>query len=170
MIYIMSSHLPQFKRRTLSDLEAVIRWFVSPYRLMYYTFSAIIRALIIPLIQLCLGVMVKQLLGLNVESKSWNPSQMILLRRYINSMLLSEKILNSAFQILGSHYGAVSVRPCVASPRFKLMTILAIFRLFTGQWVLKSVEVSTGPALALFVRTLNCWILAIMSSLDLGLV
>jgi len=43
------------------------------------------------------------------------------------------------------------------------MTIL-IFRLLTGQWVLKSVEVSTGPTQALFVRTLNCWILAIMSS------
>jgi len=112
MIYVMSGHLPQSERRTLSDLEAIIRWFVSPNRLMYYIFSAIIRALIVPFIRLGLGVIVKQLLGLNVESKSWNPSQMTLLRRYINSMTLSEEILNDAFQILGSHYEAVSVGLC----------------------------------------------------------
>src|SRR6266511_1603947 len=136
MIYAMSGHWSQFKRDTLSNFEAVIRWFASPNQLMYYIFSAIIRALIIPLIRLGLGIMIKRLLGLNVESKSWNSSQMILLRRYINSMILSQETLNSAFKILGTHYEAVSVSLSIPSPHFRLMTILAIFRLLTGQWVL----------------------------------
>ena len=170
MIYAMSGHRSQFKRDTLNDFEAVIRWFASPNRLMYYIFSAIIRALIIPLIRLGLGIMIKRLLGFNVESKSWNSSQTVLLRRYINSMILSQEALNDAFKILGTHYEVVSVSLCIPSPRFRLRTILAIFRLLTGQWVLKSVEVSTGPARALFVRTLSCWILAIMPFLDFSLV
>ena len=92
MIYAMSGHRSQFKRDTLNDFGAVIRWFASPNRLMYYIFSAIIRALIIPLIRLGLGIMIKRLLGLNVESKSWNSSQTVLLRRYINSMILLKKL------------------------------------------------------------------------------
>jgi len=80
MIYAMSGHRSQFKRDTLNDFAAVIRWFALPNRLMYYIFSAIIRALIIPLIRLGLGIMIKRLLGLNVESKFWNSSQTILLR------------------------------------------------------------------------------------------
>jgi len=165
MIYAMSGHPSQFKRNPLGDLEAVVHWFASPNRFMFFIFSAIIRAILIPLIRLCLGIMIKRLLGLNVESKSWNSSQIILLRRYINSMILSQETLSDAFKILGTHYEAVSVSLCV-SPRFELMITLAIFRLLTGQWVLKSVEVSTGPTRVLFVRTPNFWISAIMLSLD----
>lgn len=115
MIYAMSSDRSQFKQYTLSDFEAVIRWFASPDRLTYYIFSAIIRALIIPLIRLGLGILIKRLLGLNVESRSWNSSQMILLRRYINSIILSQETLHSAFKILGTHYEAVSVSFCIPS-------------------------------------------------------
>lgn len=113
MIYAMSGHRSQFKRDTFSNLEAVIHWFASPHRLMFYIFAAIIRSLIIPLIRLSLGLMIKQLLGLNVESKSLDSSQMVLLRRYINSILLSQEALDDAFKILGTHYEAVSVSLCV---------------------------------------------------------
>ena len=123
IIYAMLGDQSQFKRNTLSDLEGVIRWFSSPTRLLYYVFSVIIRALLVPLIRLALGIMIKRLMGLNKESKSWDSSQITLLRRYINSTILSNDSLNDAFKILGVHYEVISVSLCVRLPQFRLMTI-----------------------------------------------
>ena len=125
VIYAMSGRQSQFKRDT-GSIEGVIRWFASPNRLVYFMLSLIIRALVIPFIRLALGIMIKRLLGLNMESKSLDSSQMALLRRYINSMILSEDTLNNIFKILGVHYDAVSVNLFVSFPQFKLMTILVI--------------------------------------------
>ena len=49
-----------------------------------------------------------------MESKSGDFSQMTLLRRYINSIILSEDTLYDVFKILGVHYEAVSVSLCVS--------------------------------------------------------
>lgn len=122
----------QFKRVTLNNFEAVIRWFSSPTRLLYYVFSVIVRALLVPLIRLVLGIMIKRLLGHNMESKSWDSSQTTLLRRYINSTILSEDTLNDAFRILGVHYEVVSVSLRVRFSRFRSMTILAILGCLQG--------------------------------------
>jgi hypothetical protein len=133
VIYAMSGQQSQIiEQDTLSELETVIRWFSSPTRIVYYILSVIIRALLIPLIRLSLGIMIKRLLGLNMESKSWDSSQMALLRRYINSIILSDDTLNSAFKILGVHYEAVSVSLRVRLPRFRLITILAILDCLQG--------------------------------------
>ena len=120
VIYAMIGNQSRFKRDT-STIEGVIRWFSSPTRLKFYICSVIIRALLTPLIRLALGIMVKRLLGLIVESKSWDSSQMALLRRYINSMILSENTLDDAFRILGVHYEAVSVSLSLCFPRFRLI-------------------------------------------------
>jgi len=72
-------------------------------------FSAIVRTLLVPLIRLALGIMIRRLLGLNMESKSWDSSQTALLRRYINTIILSDDTLNDVFKIVGVHYEAVSV-------------------------------------------------------------
>ena len=118
----MTGNQSQFKVDA-GNIKGVIRWFSSPSRLVYYMFSIIIRALLTPLIRLALGIMVKRLMGLNMESKSGDSSQMALLRRYINSMILSEDTLDDVFKVLGVHYEGVSVSLYLCFPRFKLITI-----------------------------------------------
>ena len=51
---------------------------------------------------------------------------MVLLRRYVNTMILSEDTLNDVFRILGVHYEAVSVSLSARFPRSRLMTIFAV--------------------------------------------
>jgi hypothetical protein len=93
----------------LNDLEAVIYWFASPTRLVFYALSRSVRALVIPLIQLALGILVKRAFGLNSENNTSSTSQIVLLRRYINSILLSPKNVRQALLVLGSHYDMVAV-------------------------------------------------------------
>jgi hypothetical protein len=108
----MTGHHSQFNRET-GSIEGVIRWFASPSRVVYYMLSLIIRAILIPLIRLALGIMIKRLMGLTKERKSWNSSQTALLRRYINSKILSENTIHDVFKFLGVHYEAVSVSLCI---------------------------------------------------------
>ncbi|KAF5338042.1 hypothetical protein D9758_014244 [Tetrapyrgos nigripes] len=93
----------------LNSLESVIYWFASPDRILYHAIARMVRATITPLVQLLLGILVKRIFGLNKESSATEASQFSLLRRYINSNLLSQQCLKRAFSILGTHYEVVSV-------------------------------------------------------------
>ncbi|KAJ6485731.1 acetyl-CoA synthetase-like protein [Mycena sanguinolenta] len=90
-------------------LEAVVWWFSSPKRVAYHALSRIVRAVLTPIIQLVFGILVKRLFGLNKQCATPDASQLSLLRRYINSRLLSRAALKSAFSILGTHYEVVSI-------------------------------------------------------------
>ncbi|KAF4611312.1 hypothetical protein D9613_007197 [Agrocybe pediades] len=92
----------------LNDLEQVIYWFASPQRIAFHALSRVFRALFRPLIRLFLGIIVKRLLGLNTDTRDRKPSQQAILRRYINSTLLSKPVLKDAFSILGTHYEVIS--------------------------------------------------------------
>ncbi|KAH9479272.1 putative NRPS-like protein biosynthetic cluster [Psilocybe cubensis] len=96
-------------RAGLNDLESVIYWFATPKRVLFHALSRIVRALLRPIIRVALGIMVKRLLGLNSETTSSRDSQLVLLRRYINSILLSQSELKDAFSIVGTHYEVVSM-------------------------------------------------------------
>ncbi|KAK7062500.1 peroxisomal-coenzyme a synthetase [Favolaschia claudopus] len=95
---------------TENDLESVIDWFANPERVSYHALSRIVRAIVTPLIQLFLGILVKRIFGLNRATSVYSqPTQLALLRRYINSHTLSRRVLRSSFAILGTHYEIVSV-------------------------------------------------------------
>ena len=100
--------LTHVQHKNLNDLEAAIHWFASPKCVVFYALSRTLRALFRPLIQLAFGILVKRALGHN-STPSTSTSQVVLLRRYINSILLSREELNEAFSILGTHYEMVSV-------------------------------------------------------------
>ncbi|KAJ7282076.1 acetyl-CoA synthetase-like protein [Mycena rebaudengoi] len=93
----------------LNALESVVFWFSSPERVAYHALSRVVRVVVTPLIQLVLGVMVKRAFGLNTKSTTADASQLSLLRRYINSHLLSQPSLKAAFSVLGTHYEVVSI-------------------------------------------------------------
>ncbi|KAJ7917936.1 hypothetical protein B0H13DRAFT_2439611 [Mycena leptocephala] len=93
-----------------SPLESIVAWFATPQRALYHILSRNVRALITPLLQLALGILIKRALGLNKETCLYsNPPQIALLRRYINSYTLSKSVLMTAFSILGTHYEGVSI-------------------------------------------------------------
>jgi hypothetical protein len=73
------------------------------------TLNSVIRAITTPLLQLILGIIVKCSLGLNREELASNATQWTLIRRYINSWLLSQHILSNAFEIIRTHYEMISV-------------------------------------------------------------
>ncbi|KAJ6584022.1 hypothetical protein DFH09DRAFT_911062 [Mycena vulgaris] len=100
--YISTEHL--------NPLESIIKWFATPERVVHQILLRAVRALITPLLHLVLGILVKRALGLNQETRSPSqPTQIALLRRYINSRTLSRSILRAAFAILGTHYENVSI-------------------------------------------------------------
>ena len=103
--------LTRIHHKNLNDLEAAIHWFASPKCVVFYALSRTLRALFRPLIQLAFGILIKRALGHNSEHStlSTSTSQVVLLRRYINSILLSPEELKEAFSILGAHYEMVSV-------------------------------------------------------------
>ena len=110
MLVIYAMVVPaRIRHDDLNDLEAVIYWFASPTRIVFYALSRSVRALFIPLIHLALGILVKRAFGLNSEINTSSTSQIVLLRRYINSILLSPKKVRQALLILGSHYDMVAV-------------------------------------------------------------
>lgn len=94
----------------MNNLEAVIWWFATTERVGFHIFAKIVQGTINPLFQLFLGILVKRIFGLNKECLSADTSQLSLLRRYINSIILSQEVQKTAFKILGSHYEIVSVR------------------------------------------------------------
>ncbi|KAF8957111.1 AMP-dependent synthetase and ligase [Flammula alnicola] len=93
----------------LNALESVIYWFSDPRRVLYHAVSRVVRALVRPLVQVALGILIKRLFGLHSETASLPNSQKVLLRRYINDILLSQESLKEVFSILGSHYEVVSI-------------------------------------------------------------
>ncbi|KAJ7708845.1 acetyl-CoA synthetase-like protein [Mycena rosella] len=93
----------------LNALESVVYWFSAPKRVAYHALSRIVRAVLSPIVQLVLGILVKRMFGLNKEVLTADASQLSLLRRYINSHLLSKPAMKAAFSILGTHYEVVSV-------------------------------------------------------------
>lgn len=94
----------------MNNLEAVIWWFSTRERVGFHIFAKIVQNSINPLFHLFLGILVKRMFGLNKECLSADASQLSLLRRYINSIILSQEAQKTAFKILGSHYEVVSVR------------------------------------------------------------
>jgi len=100
--------MTRVQHKNLNDLEAAIYWFASPKRVVFHALSRTVRALFRPLIQLAFSILAKRAFGLNNEH-SISTSQIVLLRRYINSILLSREALREAFTILGTHYEMVSV-------------------------------------------------------------
>ncbi|KAF7353427.1 Peroxisomal-coenzyme a synthetase [Mycena sanguinolenta] len=97
-------------KENLNALESVVDWFATPERVYFHALSRIVRALITPLLRLALGILVKRLFGLNKATNNHaQPTQIALLRQYINSHTLSLSVLRSAFSILGTHYEVVSV-------------------------------------------------------------
>ncbi|KAF9563625.1 acetyl-CoA synthetase-like protein [Agrocybe pediades] len=93
----------------LNSLESVIYWFASPKRVAFHALSRIARSLFKPILQLVFGIMVKAILGYNTEFSEPTPSSRVILKRYINSVLLSNQVLRDAFAILGTHYEVVSI-------------------------------------------------------------
>ncbi|KAF9038595.1 hypothetical protein BJ165DRAFT_1499050, partial [Panaeolus papilionaceus] len=101
-------HDVQIARAGLNDLEIVITWFSSGDRVAFHAVSRVVRSLFRPLIQVALGILVKRMLGLNKEEPC-SHSKRTVLRRYINSHLLSQDALKEVFSILGTHYEVVSM-------------------------------------------------------------
>ncbi|KAJ8081882.1 putative NRPS-like protein biosynthetic cluster [Marasmius tenuissimus] len=96
---------------SLDPLASVVLWFASPERIALHFLARTVKAVVTPLLQLILGVLVKRVLGLNKPCQEGEGSvpQMVLLRRFVNSHLLSARKLKSSFAILGTHYEVVSV-------------------------------------------------------------
>lgn len=98
-------------KANLNALESVVEWFSNPERVAWHALSRIVRALFTPLLQVALGILVKRIFGFNTPTSLYSqPTQIALLRRYINSHTLSKSALRATFSILGTHYEAVSVR------------------------------------------------------------
>ncbi|KAL0570785.1 hypothetical protein V5O48_011169, partial [Marasmius crinis-equi] len=95
-------------RDGLDALLSVIYWFAAPERVTYHIVARIVRATVTPILHVCLSIIVKRLFGLNKECGAEDASQIALLRRFINSRLLSKRKLKDAFAIVGTHYEVVS--------------------------------------------------------------
>ncbi|KAK7056427.1 hypothetical protein VNI00_002982 [Paramarasmius palmivorus] len=93
----------------LTALASVIYWFAAPDRVAFHVLGRVVRATITPILHLILSIFVKRIFGLNNECSVADASQLSLLRRFINSRLLSRRHLNDAFSLLGSHYEVVSI-------------------------------------------------------------
>lgn len=100
----------------LNTLEAVIYWFASPRRILYHALSRVVRALVRPLVRVAVGILIKRAFGLSSENNLISTSQKVLLRRYINGILLSQEALKEVFSILGTHYEVVSVSSFAITP------------------------------------------------------
>jgi hypothetical protein len=98
-----------FAAHDLGALESIISHFASPRRIAFHMLSVVARAVLTPVLQLVFGIAVKRSLGLNDASAATSSAQLPILRRYINSILLSQQALHRAFMILGTHYEIVSV-------------------------------------------------------------
>ncbi|KAK7038712.1 hypothetical protein VNI00_010596 [Paramarasmius palmivorus] len=93
----------------LTALVSVIYWFAAPDRVAFHVLARVVRATITPLLHLTLSILVKRIFGLNKECSAADASQLSLLRRFINSRLLSQRHLKAAFSLLGNHYEVASV-------------------------------------------------------------
>ncbi|KAK0214939.1 acetyl-CoA synthetase-like protein [Armillaria fumosa] len=107
-IYLMLQETT-FVRPRGNALVSVIYWFATSDRVLYHAVSRMVRAVVTPLLHLVLSIIVKRIFGLNRPCRSEDATQLVLLRRYINSVLLSQDHLKNAFSILGTHYEVVSL-------------------------------------------------------------
>jgi acetyltransferase-like isoleucine patch superfamily enzyme len=87
-----------------NTLESVIWWFADPHRVLWHAVSRIMRAVVVPLLRVFLGILIKRLMGLNRESLHAGSSQWSIIRRYVNSQTLSQSALRHALDIVGPHY------------------------------------------------------------------
>jgi hypothetical protein len=125
MIYLMIREAVVQYPKGYNALESVIWWFSTPDRVAYHAAARIVRAVLSPLVKLALGIIVKRIFGLNTEGLASNATQLSLLRRYINGSILSQQSLKRAFDILGTHYEATSVRHCGSSDdALNILTVL----------------------------------------------
>jgi hypothetical protein len=153
----------------LNSLEAVIYWFASPRRILYHALSRVVRALIRPLVRVAIGILIKRAFGLNSADNVISTSQKVLLRRYLNGILLSQEALKEAFSILGTHYEVVSVSfYYLFATTFCNLLKRPNFRLSIEQWVPKLAGTSTGLAPGFTAPILNCSKSETMLSLDLA--
>ena len=88
----------------LNNLESVIWWFADPERVLWHAVGRVMRAVIQPLLQVFLGIVVKRLMGFNREGLHADSSHWSIIRRHINSQTLSQSALRRAFEIVGAHY------------------------------------------------------------------
>ncbi|KAK1232838.1 putative NRPS-like protein biosynthetic cluster [Marasmius sp. AFHP31] len=93
---------------TKGAFAPVIVWFANPTRIGYHLAAKSVKAAVVPILRILLGIVVKRVLGLNKECRG-TPSQLFLLRQFISSKLLSQRRLRDAFTVLGAHYENVSV-------------------------------------------------------------
>ncbi|EAU90635.2 AMP-dependent synthetase and ligase [Coprinopsis cinerea okayama7 len=92
-----------------SAVDSVIKWFSDPTRVLYHFCARMVHVVLRPLIHVFVSILVKRMLGLNKECKAKDTTQLMLFRRYVNSVLLSKRALKNAFSILGTHYETVSI-------------------------------------------------------------
>jgi len=107
---VLMMHQSHLVTHNSSALRSMIFHFASPRRVVFLLLSIVARAVLTPVIQLVLGIAIKRLLGFNVVCSTANATQLTSLRRYINSILLSQRALHNAFVILGNRSEIVSVR------------------------------------------------------------
>ncbi|KAJ7153111.1 acetyl-CoA synthetase-like protein [Mycena crocata] len=110
VLWFMTLQKTYLFEEDLNSLESLVDWFAAEDRVFYYILSRVVRKSIVPLLQIAVGVIIKRALGLNKETDFiQRPSQISLIRRYINSYTLSKSTLHTAFSILGTRYEAVSI-------------------------------------------------------------
>jgi acetyltransferase-like isoleucine patch superfamily enzyme len=108
ILWLMITHT-SIQSQNLNAMESIIEWFAAAPRIKWHISARVVRVICQPLIQLILGIIIKRVMGLNHERSMAESSQWILLRRYINSVLLSQHALRNAFDILGTHYEMTSI-------------------------------------------------------------
>ncbi|KAJ3868476.1 acetyl-CoA synthetase-like protein [Lentinula novae-zelandiae] len=108
ILWLMVSKTAIVEPGTNNALVSVVYWFSNPERVLWHAISRMVRAICTPLLQVVFGIMVKRTLGLNSEHQASDATQLVLLRRYINSILLSQSKLKEAFSLIGTHYEGVS--------------------------------------------------------------
>lgn len=91
------------------SVKGVIAWFAYPRRIGWHYVARVVRNIMPPLINLVLGILLKRIMGLNREGSMRNATQISLLRRWLNSQLLSQPNIRRAMAILGTHYEMTSV-------------------------------------------------------------
>ncbi|KAJ3795144.1 acetyl-CoA synthetase-like protein [Lentinula aff. detonsa] len=108
ILWLMVSKTDIVEPGSANALVSVIYWFSNPERVLWHAVSRMVRAICTPLLQVSLGIIVKRIFGLNSEGHANDATQLVLLRRYVNSILLSQSKLKESFSLIGTHYEGVS--------------------------------------------------------------
>ncbi|KAJ4474912.1 AMP-dependent synthetase and ligase [Lentinula aciculospora] len=108
ILWLMVSKTTIVEPGSANALVSVVYWFSNAERVLWHAVSRMVRAICTPLLQVFLGIIAKRILGLNGEGQASDATQLVLLRKYINSTLLSQSKLKEAFSLIGTHYEGVS--------------------------------------------------------------